>query len=262
MPTYHPFILAMQIAENYTYRISDKIIGSTQEMQEYILEHGMTKGNFTYIPNGVLVEDWTTSAKDFELPQEHGLLLEKLKREGFFILGYTGGHAISNALKDLINAAEYLKDEKIAIVLVGHGAEKDRLIDLAKKKNLMNVFFLPSVRKNMIPSILDKLDATYIGCQNKKLYKIAGLSPNKILDYMMAKKCIVHSVNINNDVVKIAKCGVSAQSEEILEIANAIRTVANMSKEERTMLGENGYSYVLKNHDYKILADKFLKAIE
>lgn len=262
MSAYHPFIIAMQIAENYTYRIADKIIGSTQEMQDYIIEHGMPKRNFTYIPNGISVEDWSISAIESELPPEHGFLLAKLKKEGFFVLGYTGGHAISNALDQLISAAEHLKSEKIAIVLVGHGTEKARLIELAKLKGLDKLYFLPSVKKEYIPAVLDKMDATYIGCQDKKLYKISGLSPNKILDYMMAKKCIVHSVNITNDVVKIANCGLSAQAENTLEIANAIRNVADMSKEERRILGENGYNYVIKNHDYRVLADKFLKAME
>ena len=34
-----------------------------------------------------------------------------------------------------------------------------------------------------------------------------------------------------------------------------------MGKDEREILGKNGYEYAIKNYDYKILAKMFLKVL-
>lgn len=54
---------------------------------------------------------------------------------------------------------------------------------------LDNVLFLDSILKKMVPAFLNKMDVLYIGLQNQKLFKF-GISPNKLMDYMMASKPI------------------------------------------------------------------------
>ena len=67
-----------------------------------------------------------------------------------------------------------------------------------------------------------------------------AFSINKIFDYMYSGKPIIHSVNTSNDLVQIAKAGVSIQPENPREIANKIIEISNMGNEILNKWGENG----------------------
>ena len=114
--------------------------------------------------------------------------------------------------------------------------------------------------KSQIPSFLDKMDVLYIGWHNLPIYNF-GVSPNKIFDYMLAKKPILHSISSPYDLVKISNCGISVPAEDITQIILGIITFTNISNTEREKLGLNGYNYVIKHHAYSTLAKSFLKCI-
>ena len=140
------------------------------------------------------------------------------------------------------------------------GAEKTNLAGQAKALNLRNVIFLPAVSKNVVPALLREMDALYIGWQNKPIYRF-GVSPNKVFDYMMASKPVIHSVNASNDVVAESGCGITVPPENPEAIAEAIRQLAFMSENQREELGQRGRNYVLKHHDYRVLAQRFLEVL-
>ena len=98
----------------------------------------------------------------------------------------------------------------------------------------------------------------FIGLQNQSLFRF-GISPNKLLDYMMSAKPIIHSVEAGNDLVKESSCGISIEAENQKEIATAIIEMKNKSQATRLTLGQNGQRFVEKHHDYRQLARKFLE---
>ena len=257
MSKYHPFIVLLQMAENYAYKKVDKVISMLPRAEQHMLEHGLAHNKFEYVPNGIDIEE---AIKSQNTNIKEDFVLE-LKAKGNFIVGYTGGHAISNALSFLIKAASKLKDEKISFVLIGSGNEKSKLIDIVIKKQLSNVFFLDQIEKKEIYSMLKNFDVLYIGWQKKSLYRF-GVCPNKLFDYMMAGKPIIHSITAGNDLVAEANCGISVPAEDEDAIAKAILRMKSLSKDEKEVLGLNGKKYVMEHHDYKILAGKFLKVIE
>lgn len=110
----------------------------------------------------------------------------------------------------------------------------------------------------MVPAFLAKMDVLYIGWQNQPIYRF-GISPNKLMDYMMAGKPILHSVTAGNDLVQYAHCGISVPAEDIDAVAKAVTKLMSMNKDELLALGANGKEYVIKHHDYKVLAKKFIE---
>lgn len=254
---YHPFILAMQHAERFAYKKVDAVISLLPKTKEHMVKHGLSLNKWNYIPNGVVVQDWDKVVK---IPQEHDKLLIEFRNEHKTIIGYTGGHAISNSLDSLIRAAEILnKTSKYAFILVGRGTEKKRLMKMAL--SLRNIFFLDPVSKNAIPDLLSRMDLLFLGWNKSPLYRF-GINPNKLYDYMMAGKPIIHAVMAGNDPVNDANCGLSIEPENPQAIANAIIQLRSFPKEKLKEMGENGRRYVLKNHDYKILGKKFIDILE
>jgi glycosyltransferase involved in cell wall biosynthesis len=192
MSRWHPFILALSFAEKYAYRKADKVVSMLPAARGHMLSRGMAPEKYMHVPNGVDVKEWTDAA--MAPPQGHLELLRGLRGQGKFVVGYAGGHGLSNALGNLLDAAELLRDdERIHIVLVGQGADKTELVADAQRRALANVSFLDAVPKAGVPALLSEFDALFLGWLRHPLYRF-GVSPNKLMDYMMAAKPIVHAV--------------------------------------------------------------------
>jgi glycosyltransferase involved in cell wall biosynthesis len=223
-----------------------------------MVSRGLDPKKFVYIPNGIDVDEWQSF--NTQLPQEHKEIIERLKKEGKFLVGYTGSFGVANALDYFVKSAAYLKDLPVVLVIVGQGPEKEKLQRYVIENNLNNVIFLPSVPKSVIPNLLSRIDVLYKGSRKYHIYRY-GVSPAKLMDYMMAGKPIIHAVEAGNDLVQESGCGISVPPEDPVAIAEAIKKLLTMSPIEREEMGRKGKEYVIKNHDYKILAKKFLEEV-
>lgn len=257
MSRWHPFIMAMQWAENFGYKHADKVVSLLPKAKEYMQLHGMQADKFIYISNGVAVDDWLNSQQ--ELPVEHLGLFLQLKEQGKFVLAYAGGMGDANALDYLLDACKSI-DDRVALLLVGDGPNKARLITRVEQEELSNVYFMPAIGKMQIPAFLTACDALYIGWNNLPIYRF-GICPNKLFDYMLSAKPIIHSVTAGNDLVAEARCGYSVAAEDVTAIANAINFLSQLSESERDELGANGKEYVMQEHDYTILAQRFIDQV-
>ena len=254
----HPFIQILQMAENCAYKKSDKVVSLLPNAEVYMTQHGLEKGKFINIPNGIVEEEWNCQK---EIPSEMKSILDGLHKKGKFIVGYFGGHALSNALDSLIDVACLLKDKSdIHFVLVGKGVEKARLQNRCKDENLNNVTFMNAVEKRCIPSLLTHFDCIYIGLADSTLYRF-GLALNKFYDAMMSGKPIILSTNVKNTVIEQNACGIIVPSEDERAIKEAILNVKNMSIEKRCEMGRKGTIAVKEKYRYEKLADDFLKVI-
>ena len=85
---------------------------------------------------------------------------------------------------------------------------------------------------------------------------------NKLYDYMLAARPIIYGVGSSNRPVEEAHCGITVEPENPKAISEAAGVLMNTPKDQLTQMGKNGYDYVVKNHDYKILADRFLRILK
>lgn len=259
MSKYHPFVVTMQIGENSAYRNSDYVVSLAPYAEQYMLQHGLKKGGFVYITNGIVAEDWEHPE---QLPQLHAEILESFQQENKFIVGYFGGHALSNALDVLIDLAKSFQDnEQVLFVLVGNGVEKKKLQKRVQNENMDNVCFLPPVSKYSIPNLTQYFDSIYIGAMDSPLYRF-GMAANKIFDSMMSGKPLLYAVNAPNNFAEKYRCGISVPSDNVEEIKNGLNKLMLLTKEEREEMGNNGKKAVLENFQYCVLAKKFLDVME
>lgn len=261
MSKFNPFIFIMQIAEDYMCHNADKIISILPYADRHLITRGMDPKKYYHIPNGIALDDQNKQEGSVKIPQQHTDLLNALKRKNLFLVGYTGAHGLANALDYLINAGIYLINEKIDIILVGKGPEKNRLEQLCKNHSLSNIHFLPPVPKETIPDLLEKFDALFLGWRNSELYEF-GISPNKLIDYMYSGKPIIHSINMGNNPVEESGCGITVEAENDSRIADGIRVIKSMTESQRKEMGARGRDYILRNQTYEVLAKKFVEILE
>ncbi len=253
----HPFILMLQHCENYAYRHCDMVVSILDKAFPHMQRHGLSEDRFCCVPNGYLKEEWE-NIDNITIPKEHEELLTRLHQEGKIIVGFAGGHTQSTAMDVLLDAASLLKERSdLAFVLVGNGPQKAELITKAKNENLSNVFFLPPIDKNSIPKLLQQFDICYAGGIHSTLHRY-GTSFNKIIDYMLAAKPIVKSVDEPGCEVERVGCGIQVEAENASQVRDAIVTLANMSEEERENMGAKGQKYATENLEYHALSQQFI----
>ena len=252
----NPAIVVLQRAEDFAFKNSDVIVSILPDADKHIKERGFSTDKFVYVPNGILTDEKK------EAPMESTIeRLQELKAEGYFLVGYTGNHSPANVLDTMIDAAKKTTDEKVKYVLVGKGNVKNELIEYAKANNVTNVEFLDPVLKDNMDNVLQLLDIGYIGLKKQNLFNY-GVSPNKLFDYMMAARPVIYAVEASNDPVSDCNCGISVPAENPEAVVDAVMKIKSLSEEEKIRMGQNGKDYVLTNHMYEGLADKFLNALK
>jgi glycosyltransferase involved in cell wall biosynthesis len=257
MSRWHPFIRMIQAAEDYVYRHADVVVSMLPKVHDYVESRGMPLNRLHIVPNGVDLREWT--ARTPELGPEIDNTLSAIKDAGNFIVGYAGTHGVSNSLNTFLDAAGMMRDEKVFFVLVGGGPEKAGLLRRAQMEQLGNVRFIDPVIKEQIPALLQRFDIAYIGWQRQSLYRF-GIAPNKLMDYMMAARPVLHAVEAGNDPVGEAGCGLTVAPENPAVTVQGIRRLLSLSADERQAMGLRGKEFVLDNHTYPILSERFLAA--
>lgn len=255
----HPFIMLMQAAEDYAYRAADRVVSLLPKADRYMVRRGMEPCKFFHIPNGIDAAEWQEERAG-RLPEEHQQAIDRFKRQGCFLVGYTGAHGLADALEHLVEAGARLRDQDVALLFVGQGPEKEALHRQAEQKKLSHVRFLPPIPKSAIPAFLAQMDALYIGWKKEPIYQY-GVSPNKLFDYLMAAKPVIPGIEDEENPVAACRAGITIPPEEPQAIAEAILRLRAMNQAERDEMGGRGRAYVLAEHDFSYLADRFLAGI-
>lgn len=257
MSKYHPFVQLIQIGENSAYKNSDRVVSLLPCAKDYMVRHGMKAEKFFCIENGVVEEDWKNP---MPLPAEMERELENLKRSKKFIVGYFGGHALSNALGNLVKAAERIQNKDIHFVLVGNGVEKERLKNYVKKHRVQNVTFFPPVQKGSIPNLLKYFDISYCGAKESLLYQY-GISLNKIYDSLYAGVPVLLAFRANGNLIEKYNCGVVSKGEP-LEIAKKIEMLLQMTQEEKMKMSANARKVIKEKYLISKLAHDFINIMD
>ena len=255
---WHPFIMLLQAAEDYACRHADAVVSILPKVRDHLEAHGMARHKLHIVPNGADPAEWL--AEPPVLQGEAAATLADLRARGKFIVGYAGTHGTANSLGTLLGAAAQLAGERAAFVLVGGGPDKARLQARARDMGLSNVYFFDPVAKPQVPALLQCFDVAYIGWPRQPLYRF-GISPNKLIDYMMAARPILHAVEAGNDPVADAGCGLTVAPEDPSAVARGVLSLMSMPAAERAVLGQRGKIYALRNLSYPVLGARFLNIL-
>ena len=255
----HPFIRLCQKAEDDAYRDADTVISMLPKVAGHMSRHGLDLRRLHIVPNGIDPDEW-----DRERPLAEGPLqayLAEQQAAGMVVVGYAGSHGKPNALDTLLDAAARLRELPIAFVLVGDGHERSRLMRRVVDEGLTQVRMFPPVPKAQIPALLRRFDIAYIGWARQPLYRF-GIAPNKLLDYMMAARPVLHAVEAGNDPVAEAGCGLTVAPDDAQAVSRGLLELLDRSHEERQAMGERGRRHVMARHTYPLLAQRFLEAVK
>ena len=255
----HPFALLCQLAEDTACREADAVVSMLPCVHEHMARRGLDAARLHIVPNGITPDEW--QGEPPPLAPEAAAAVERARAAQRIVVGYAGSMGRPNALDTLLDAAQLLRDEPFAFVLVGDGHERARLAQRIADEGLANVALLPPIPKAQVPALLARIDIAWIGWQRQPIYRF-GIAPNKLMDYMMAGCAVLHSVEAGNDPVAEAECGLTVPPESPEAVADGLRRLIAAGPEQRRAMGERGRALVLAHHTYPVLAERFLQALQ
>ncbi len=258
MPRWHPFIVLCQAAEDAAYRDADVVVSMLPKVHAHVVSRGLDPKKLHIVPNGITPDEWQGQALPLRDDVQAGIAAARAS--GRTVVGYAGSMGLPNALDTLLDAAALLRDEALVFVLVGDGHEAERLRQRVAAESLSRVQILPPLPKAQIPALLAAIDIAYIGWLRVPIYRF-GIAPNKLMDYMMAGCAVLHSVQAGNDPVAESGCGLTVAPQSPAAVADGLRRLAALTAQERRAMGERGRAFVLAQHTYPVLAERFLAAL-
>ena len=243
MSKWHPFAMLCQKAENDAYRDADVVVSMLPKVHAHMAAHGLDLKKLHIVPNGITLDEWSEQGEPLEPAiQAH---LDAERAAGRTVVGYAGSMGEPNALDVLLDAAKLLKEradpaaKALSVVLVGGGHLREHLEARVRDEAIGNVAMFPAIPKAQIPSLLKGFDIAYIGWQRTPIYRF-GIAPNKLMDYLMAQRPVLHSVEAGNDPVVEAGAGLTVPPQDPKAVADGLLTLAAVPAGERAGIDRHG----------------------
>lgn len=244
--------------ELFCYRRSDLIVPVTDSFRDYMIGKGIDAGKILVIKNGVDLDLFSLAQaapdQDIErLFDLHGL-------NGKFIAAYVGTHGMAHHLETILEAAERLRTRSdIHFVLVGDGAERERLQQRAQAMQLPNVTLLGQLPKASMPALWNRVDLSLILLRKSDTFK--SVIPSKIFESLAMNKAIILGVEGESArLLEDAGCGICIVPEDASALAREVEALAD-DRERHGQLAAGGCDYVREHFDRDRLAQRFVDGI-
>ena len=244
-------IFVARIGEKFLYWRAKHILVNSPAYVDYLIGKGIKPEKITLIPNGVDPQMFAGQTNGQRIRDEFDL-------NGKYVVTYAGAIGPANDIPTIVRGAERLADNPdIHFLLVGGGKALEEVRSLVIEKQLGNVSITGVRQKSEMADFLSASNACVATLQNIPMFKMTY--PNKIFDYMAARKPIVLGIDgVIRKVVEESDCGRFFEPGNDEELAATILWMKNHS-DEANQMGERGRVYVSKRFNRHVHSVEFLK---
>jgi len=196
------------------------------------------------------------------LPQAENVKLRReLGAEGKFLVCYVGTMGMAHGLETLLEAAAQLQRQNpdVRFLLVGEGAEKERIKALAVSRSLNNIRFLDQQPRETIPVFLSASDACVVLLKKTDVFKT--VIPTKMLEFMSSARPVILAVEGQaRQILEEAGAGIAVEPENPVALAEAICHLA-ANRELGEALGQKGREYIVRHLSRKKTAEEYIRVL-
>lgn len=243
------------VLERFLYARADRITAVTRRFVVAISQSVRGRGRpVAYVPNGAATEVFKPG------PPEAGIRARLGAGKGF-IVTFAGNLGIAQGLGAVLEAAEILADDDVAVCFIGDGPAKDQLIARADASGLLNVRFLAPVPTAQVTPYLLSSDALLVTLSRAPVFEM--FVPSKLFDSLACARPVILMANGEaKEILDESGGGIWVAPEDAGGLAAAIRSLAAMSPNKRHEFGERGHTYVMKSFTRAVQNDRMIEIIE
>lgn len=172
---------------------------------------------------------------------------------------YAGLHGVAQGLEQVLEAASRLADvSELTFVLVGDGAEKEKLIERSRTLGLNNVRFWDPLPRGEMAELVASADISLVPLG----MWLPGAVPSKLYEGMGSGVPVVLVAQGEAvDILKDSQAGIAVPPGDVDGLTEALRSLAS-DPEKRRALGENGRQAAIARFDRTKIVDAFIKHLE
>ncbi len=240
--------------EMFLYRQAHAVVVVTDAFRDNLKARGVPDSKITVLKNGVDLEFFQPRSAPEQLRRELGA-------EGRFVVSYIGTLGMAHALDGIVEVADRLRDEKdILFLLVGDGAEQERIERSVAARQLPNVRLVPGVSKAKVLDYYALTDLGLVTLRDKALFR--AVLPSKVFELMAMARPILCTVQGEcRALLTEAGAAVFADPEDVSGMADAVVRIQGQP-ELRQRMGLAGRAFVTAHFDRNRLAHDYLELLQ
>jgi glycosyltransferase involved in cell wall biosynthesis len=203
--------------ETRLYRAARGIVVNTRAFRRHIEGRGIAPERIALVYNGIDRELFRPRPPDPELRKQHGL-------EGRFAVAYMGTLGLAHGLVTVLEAAERLRDRpEVVLLLIGDGAERDKLEREIRERKLENVRLLGLRPRAEMPAWIATVDLLLVMLRDLPVF--ATVIPSKIFEFLGQERPVVLAAPPGEirGLVEEAGAALVIEPERADALADAIR---------------------------------------
>ena len=248
---------ALSAIAGFLYKRSNQIAVVTPAFKDHLIHHWRVPADkIAVVENGV-----ETNLFAPQPPASDQALRRELGVEGKFLTSYIGTMGNAHGLETLLDAASQLQQNPdVLFLLIGEGAEKQRIKALAQSRGLSNVRFLDQQPREKIPAFISASDACLVLLKKTDVFKT--VIPTKMLEFMSCARPVILGVDGQaRQIVEEANAGIVIEPENAEALTQAITQLA-ADRDLSTKLGQKGREYIRQNFSRGRTAEKYIQILQ
>jgi len=242
----------------FLYERSNQIVVVTTPFRDHLINRWrVPAARIVVVENGVETDLFAPQATSAD-----ATLRRRLGAEGKFLVCYAGTMGMAHGLETLLASADELqkRDPNVMFLLIGEGAEKERIQALAQSRALANVRFLDQQSRETIPAFLSASDACVVLLKNTEIFKT--VIPTKMLEFMSCARPVIVAVKGQaRQIILDAEGGIAISPENSQELTTAILDLASNPGSAASM-GKKGREYILRRFSRRDTAERYIEILE
>ena len=239
---------------DFLYREATHIVVVTPAFREHLIKKWrVPEDKISVVQNGVETGLFS--------PGDSGRLRRSLDAEGKFVVSYIGTLGLAHGLETVIAAAENLQgtDPNVQFLLVGEGADRERIQALAESKMLRNLRFVPQQAREKVPAYISASDACLVLLKKSDVFET--VIPTKMLEFMSCGRPVILGVNGQaREILEQSRGGLCVEPENPAALCEAIRELQHHNG-LRDSMGRKGRDYVVQNLSRERTARDYIEVL-
>ena len=240
-----------RVIEDKTYRYADEIIVISNDIKTNIMNKGVPEKKIKVIPNWIDTNTVNSVSRiNNDLFYQFGLDINK------FYVVYAGNIGLSQGVETLVDAAYILKEhEEIQFVVVGDGANKEKIEEKAQKTGNVHIFPMQPMEK--VSEVYSMGDLCLVAC---KPGLGTGAVPSKTFSIMATSTPVLLSFDRGTELWNLIEknhCGICVEAGNADKLAEAILFAYN-NEDELIKMGKKARECVENKYSKKIGTEKYL----
>jgi glycosyltransferase involved in cell wall biosynthesis len=245
-----PAVRVLEAMALFLYRQAARVVLVTESFADRLVEQGIPRHKLAVIPNGA-------DTRLFSPARAGGATRDALGLDGRFVVAYVGSHGLSHGLGAVLDAAA--AQPEVTFLMVGDGADRERLVAERERRQLSNVVMRPSVDKGEVPGLYAASDVCLVPLRDVPIFE--SFVPSKLFEVLAAGRPVIGAVRGEaRQILERSGAALLVDPERGDQLARAVerlRTDAALRDE----LGRNGRAFARQYYDRDSLAARYLELL-